>query len=93
MDQYGLVKCINPHHFLADVEARKAELGIVDRDPDEGWQETVAREVRKLERLAELAEAGVITDISVLGRYERRRPLCGPSFVQAHEGKDGSRKV
>lgn len=71
------MKCIDLDDFLANVAQRKAELGIVDRDPDEAWQEAVARKVRKLERLAELAEAGNTTDISGLGRYERRRLLWG----------------
>lgn len=68
---------IDLHDFLAEVAQRKAELGIVDRDPDEAWQEAVAREVHKLERLAQLAEAGFTTDISGLDRYERRRLLWG----------------
>jgi UDP-N-acetylmuramyl pentapeptide synthase len=68
---------IDLHDFLADVAQRKAAAGIVDRDPDEAWQEAVARKVRKLERLAELAEAGATTDISGLDRAERRRLLWG----------------
>lgn len=71
------MKCINLDDFLANVEARKAAAGIVDRDPDEAWQEAVARKVRKLEKLAELAEAGFTTDISGLDRAERRRLLWG----------------
>ncbi|ATP18551.1 hypothetical protein [Sphingobium yanoikuyae] len=71
------MKCIDLDDFLADVAQRKAAAGIVDRDPDEAWQEAVARKVRKLERLAELAESGFTTDISGLGRYERRRLIWG----------------
>ncbi|SEJ87106.1 hypothetical protein SAMN05518849_11655 [Sphingobium sp. AP50] len=71
------MKCMDLHDFLADIDRRKAELGIVDRDPEEVWAEAVARKVRKLERLAELAEAGDCTDISGLDRYERRWVLWG----------------
>ena len=71
------MKCMNPHHLLAGVGSCKAAAGIVDRDPDEAWQEAVARKVRKLETLAELAEAGITTDISGLDRVERRRLLGG----------------
>ena len=69
--------CMDLDDFLADVARRKAAAGIVDRDPEEVWQEAVARKVRTLERLAELAEAGITTDISGLDRYERRRLLWG----------------
>jgi hypothetical protein len=75
------MKCIDLDDFLANVAQRKAELGIVDRDPDEAWQEAVVRKVRKLEKLAELAEAGITTDISGLGRNERRRLLWGDHGV------------
>ena len=66
-----------PRRFPCRHCPAQGPLGIVDRDPDVMWAEAVARKACKLERLAQLAEAGVCTDISGLDRFERRRLLWG----------------
>ncbi|MBT2244549.1 hypothetical protein JQK15_13475 [Sphingobium sp. BHU LFT2] len=70
--------------LIAENEARRAELGLVDIDPEEAMQKAQERKAFKLKRLAELVEAGI--DVSKVDYKERRRLIWGDTRIHPDTG-------